>query len=125
MALGSSRIETFTQKRNLLLPKITVKGRLATQDDALTGNPKTRSAAQPTRVAGAHVLAQSMRAASATSFAQAVPVPKPAPKGRVGGAIRAGPSTTGATQTPPNPVIPDPRRNVPRSIFQTYDATQK
>src|SRR3569623_3031205 len=115
MALGSSRIETFTQKRYLLLPEITVKGRLATQDDALTGNPKTRSAAQTTRVAGARVIALSISAASATTYAQAVPVPKPAPKGRDGGAISAGPSTTGATQTPPNPDNQEPRRTEPSS----------
>src|SRR6185312_12380330 len=50
--------------------------------------------------------------------------PKPAPKGRDGGSA-GGPAVTGATQTPPNPVIPDPRRNVPTSIFQTFDANQK
>ncbi len=34
--------------------------------------------------------------------------------------------TTGATPaTPPNPVIPDPRRNVPANIFATFDANQK
>jgi outer membrane lipoprotein-sorting protein len=27
--------------------------------------------------------------------------------------------------TPPDPIIPDPRRNVPASIFTTFDATQK
>jgi outer membrane lipoprotein-sorting protein len=124
-ALNPPRNEIFTQKRYLLLPEITVKGRLATQDDALTGNPKIRSAAQGTRVAGALVIALSMSAAAATSYAQAVPVPKPAPKGRDAGQMSAGPSTTGTTQTPPNPIIPDPRRNVPSSIFQTFDANQK
>ena len=64
------------------------------------------------------------------SSAQNVPVPKPAPKGRDGTQMSAqeqqkGPMTTGATQTPPNPVIPDPRRNVPANIFQTFDANQK
>ena len=33
--------------------------------------------------------------------------------------------TTGATQTPPKPVIPDPRRNVPTNIFSSFDANQK
>ena len=33
--------------------------------------------------------------------------------------------TTGATTAVPNPVIPDPRRNVPASIFSTFDANQK
>jgi len=36
-----------------------------------------------------------------------------------------GPTTTGATRAPPNPVIPDPNRNVPANIFATFDANQK
>src|SRR5262249_40030000 len=37
-----------------------------------------------------------------------------------------GQMTTGATNaTPPNPVIPDPRRNVPTNIFASFDANQK
>jgi outer membrane lipoprotein-sorting protein len=58
-------------------------------------------------------------------------VPKPAPKGRDGTQMSAsenqrGPTTTGATQAvPPNPVIPDPHRNVPANIFATFDASQK
>jgi outer membrane lipoprotein-sorting protein len=71
------------------------------------------------------------------SLSQNVPVPKPAPsapkpapKPREGGVQLSaqenkGPATTGATQTPPNPVIPDPRRNVPANIFATFDANQK
>ena len=36
------------------------------------------------------------------------------------------PLTTGATAaTPPDPVIPDPRRNVPANIFSSFDANQK
>ncbi len=64
--------------------------------------------------------------------AQTVPIPKPAPKGRAGVQISAsdpqrGPITTGATPAapPPNPVIPDPRRNLPVNIFATFDANQK
>lgn len=71
------------------------------------------------------------------SLSQNPPVPKPAPsapkpvaKPREGGLQLSaqenkGPATTGATQTPPNPVIPDPRRNVPANIFATFDANQK
>src|SRR6476620_4480486 len=63
------------------------------------------------------------------AFSQAVPVPKPAPKARDGGkqmsAQDKAPMTTGATQAPPTPVIPDPRRNVPASLFASFDATQK
>jgi outer membrane lipoprotein-sorting protein len=64
--------------------------------------------------------------------AQTVPIPKPAPKGRDGVQISAsdpqrGPMTTGTTPAapPPNPVIPDPRRNLPANIFATFDASQK
>ena len=35
------------------------------------------------------------------------------------------PLTTGAVSVPPNPIIPDPRRNVPANIFATFDANQK
>src|SRR5437762_1257061 len=64
--------------------------------------------------------------------AQTVPIPNPAPKGRGGLQLSAsdpqrGPMTTGATPAalPPNPVIPDPRRNLPANIFATFDANQK
>ena len=64
----------------------------------------------------------------ARSQAQTIPIPKPAPKGRdvqiSASEGQKGPVTTGATQVP-NPVIPDPRRNVPSSIFQTFDDKQK
>ncbi|VIO66915.1 outer membrane lipoprotein carrier protein LolA [Bradyrhizobium ivorense] len=61
------------------------------------------------------------------------PAAKSAPKAKDTGAQSnaqdkdkdKGPTTTGATQAPPNPVIPDPRRNVPANIFQTFDANQK
>jgi outer membrane lipoprotein-sorting protein len=57
---------------------------------------------------------------------QSIPVPKAAPKVRDGAPDgQKGPMTTGATPIPPNPVIPDPRRNVPLSIFATFDDKQK
>ena len=65
------------------------------------------------------------------AFSQTVPVPKPAPKARDGGggvqmsAQDKAPMNTGAAQAPPNPVIPDPHRNVPANIFATFDANQK
>src|SRR4051812_2207891 len=77
------------------------------------------------------VIATSVAAAyAAPVFAQAVPIPKPAPKGRDGTQMSAqdtqkGPAVTGTTQTPPNPVIPDPRRNVPANLFASFDANQK
>ncbi|MHC2623558.1 outer membrane lipoprotein-sorting protein [Bradyrhizobium huanghuaihaiense] len=117
----------FTQNRYLLLPEITVKGRPATQDDPLIRHPDIRFAAtiaaRSARMAGVLLVTAAM--VTTASFAQNVPVPKPAPKGRDGGASAGGPAITGATQAPPNPIIPDPRRNVPSSIFQTFDANQK
>jgi outer membrane lipoprotein-sorting protein len=66
--------------------------------------------------------------------AQNVPIPKPAPKARDRVQMSASdpqraPMTTAATPAaalaPPEPVIPDPRRNVPANIFATFDANQK
>ncbi len=74
------------------------------------------------------LMAASMLCIVVPSSAQSVPVPKPAPKGRdvqlSASDSQRGPLTTGITQ-PPEPVIPDPRRNVPASIFATFDANQK
>ena len=67
----------------------------------------------------------------AGTSAQPVPIPKPAPKARNGTQISAsdqqkGPMTTGGTSAPaPNPVIPDPKRNLPANIFSSFDANQK
>ncbi|MBR0758529.1 outer membrane lipoprotein carrier protein LolA [Bradyrhizobium jicamae] len=74
-----------------------------------------------------YALALLLSVSFATSaIAQNVPTPKPAPKAREAGAQDAkGPATTGATQQPPTPIIPDPRRNVPANIFATFDANQK
>jgi outer membrane lipoprotein-sorting protein len=67
-----------------------------------------------------------------SAFAEAIPLPRPAP-GRAGliqltasdpQVIRP-PTGAPRTSTPPTPVIPDPRRNVPASIFLTFDANQK
>ena len=66
-------------------------------------------AARSARVAGVLLVTAAM--VSPPSFAQNVPVPKPAPKGRDGAPATSGPAVTGAMQTPPTPVIPDPRRN--------------
>jgi outer membrane lipoprotein-sorting protein len=66
-----------------------------------------------------------------SASAQNVPVPKPAPKARDRVEMSASdpqrtPMTTGATSaSPPDPVIPDPRRNVPANIFSSFDANQK
>ena len=73
-------------------------------------------------------IAVSVAGATTPSFSQNVPIPKPAPKARDGGVQMSAqdrPMTTGATQAPPNPVIPNPHRNVPANIFATFDANQK
>ncbi|WGR94683.1 outer membrane lipoprotein carrier protein LolA [Bradyrhizobium sp. ISRA443] len=83
------------------------------------------------RYALALLVSAALAGTTATSAdAQTVPTPKPAPKkSRDGGtqlsAQDKGPATTGATQQEPTPIIPDPRRNVPANIFQTFDANQK
>ena len=80
------------------------------------------------RAALALLIAAFVTGAATPSQAQTVPIPKPAPKGRdvqLSASEPRAPQTTGATQAAPNPVIPDPRRNVPASIFATFDANQK
>jgi outer membrane lipoprotein-sorting protein len=69
---------------------------------------------------------------AAAPAAPAVPIPKPAPKARsfqMTASDQKPPVTTGTTPAaqaaPPNPVIPDPRRNVPSNIFASFDANQK
>jgi outer membrane lipoprotein-sorting protein len=75
--------------------------------------------------------ASSVGVVSTTAIAQpippqSVPVPKSAPKGRDGAPDGSkGTSTTGAMQTPPTPFIPDPHRNLPLSLFATFDDKQK
>src|SRR5260221_11372341 len=75
------------------------------------------------------LIATSIAGLATPVFSQTVPVPKPAPKARDGGAQMSAQDraamTTGTTQAPPNPVIPDPRRNTPTNIFASFDATQK
>jgi outer membrane lipoprotein-sorting protein len=60
--------------------------------------------------------------------AQKPPAPKLTPKARdrqlSASDPQKDPATTRLSQ-PPNPVIPDPRRNVPANIFATFDANQK
>jgi len=119
-----------------------IKAPKARQEDALTGNQKSRMAEQfrlpAARTALALLIAASIGGAVTPSFAQtvpapdaqAVPIPKPAPKRRdtpiSASDAQKGPVTTGATQvSPPNPIIPDPRRNVPTSLFASFDDKQK
>ncbi len=69
------------------------------------------------------------------AFGETIPLPRPAPKAR-GGSFQVSaaeppagrPPTTiaaASNSAPPNPVIPDPRRNVPANFFSSFDATQK
>jgi outer membrane lipoprotein-sorting protein len=79
--------------------------------------------------AAALLVAISLTGVAAHSAAQTVPTPRAAPKGRDGTQLSASEAQRGAatpgTQAAPNPVIPDPRRNTPASIFTTFDANQK
>jgi outer membrane lipoprotein-sorting protein len=86
---------------------------------------------QTTTRALALLVAASFAGGVTSSSAQTVPVPKPAPKTRDRdnaqnqmSAAEKRPLTTGATQQPPTPVIPDPKRNLPANIFATFDANQ-
>jgi outer membrane lipoprotein-sorting protein len=106
----------------------------------LTRNPRARLAERfagtGTRTGLAWLVAASIVGAATlsvvtSSSAQTVPIPKPAPKGRDGVQMSASdpqkaPVTTGTTSaSPPDPVIPDPRRNIPANIFSSFDANQK
>ena len=76
------------------------------------------------------LIAASVAGAATSGFSQTVPIPKPAPKGRDSSVQMSAqdaqkPAASRATQTPPNPIIPDPNRNVPTNIFATFDANQK
>jgi outer membrane lipoprotein-sorting protein len=85
-----------------------------------------------TRAVAAFAVTASFGIVSTSAVAQApippqsIPVPKAAPKARDGAPdAQKGPTTAGTTQAAPNPVIPDPHRNVPLSIFATFDDKQK
>ena len=74
-------------------------------------------------------IATSVIAVAAPALSETTPVPKAAPKAARKDAgmqpASQAPATTGTTQAPPNPIIPDPRRNVPANIFASFDANQK
>ncbi|WP_299804250.1 outer membrane lipoprotein carrier protein LolA [Tardiphaga sp.] len=89
-----------------------------------------------------------------SAFGETIPLPRPAPKARGASfqvsaseppaataalAVTAAPAVPAAptprapmtiaaattNSAPPNPIIPDPRRNVPANFFASFDATQK
>ena len=111
-----------------------VKGLKPHQDCALKIHRNSRISRPSQRciIGGALALAIAAPVFGTPSLAQGVPIPKPAPKAR--GSVQMsvseqkGPVTTGATTAAaavPDPVIPDPHRNVPASIFASFDASQK
>jgi len=60
------------------------------------------------------------------AMAQAIPLPRPAPKAREAvSSVRPVASATAAANTPPVPVIPDPRNRAPSNIFTSFDANQR
>lgn len=116
------------------MAETTIKWPIARQGDALNRDPiliAKQTAKSGTCAVLVLLISASLACAVTPSSAQTVPIPKPAPKARDGVQMSAsepqrGPMTTGATSAPPpNPVIPDPRRNLPANIFATFDANQK
>jgi outer membrane lipoprotein-sorting protein len=104
----------------------------ARQDDTLKQTLKILGGRSTMRTAWPAGLALLIAASLAVpASAQTVPVPKPAPKARstvppsVSDAQAKAPLTTAATTIVPDPIIPDPRRNVPANIFASFDANQK
>ncbi len=111
------------------------------RDDALIDNQKIRMARRLPLYLRRMALAVALAfltgllfvgIASTSAIAQApippqsIPMPKAAPKNRDGASdTQKGPMTTGAMQQPPTPFIPDPHRNLPLSIFATFDDKQK
>src|ERR1700761_8996898 len=107
-------------------------------DDALTENRQKRMAlgfplsfSAVTRATAVLMTATYFVGFSNPALAQApippqsIPAPKATPKARDGAADgQKGPSSA-TTQTPPNPFIPDTHRNLPLSIFATFDDKQK
>jgi outer membrane lipoprotein-sorting protein len=83
------------------------------------------------QIASAALIAACIAGIATASLAQTAPNPKPAPKAR--GSVQVNSSdppkapakTDAAPATPPEPIIPDPHRNVPANIFASFDANQK
>ncbi|WP_284418643.1 MULTISPECIES: outer membrane lipoprotein carrier protein LolA [unclassified Bradyrhizobium] len=72
------------------------------------------------------IAAVTLTGAAGHAAAQTSPAPKSGAKS--GAQLSASDQQRGqapAQTTPPNPIIPDPRRNVPASIFTSFDANQR
>jgi len=103
----------------------------------MTPRSATTSTACRALAAAAAVALAAVSAAPAGAEQAAVPVPKASPRVQVRPpAVQLSAAEPKQRQaqpaapvvkltTPPDPVIPDPRRNVPASIFTTFDAAQK
>ncbi|ABE37681.1 outer membrane lipoprotein carrier protein LolA [Rhodopseudomonas palustris BisB5] len=100
--------------------------------NGLTPRPAISTGLRRSLAAGVGLL---MVTAAPLALAETVPVPRPSPKAVERQISTAEPSRpqrppqppapVAKLATPPDPVIPDPRRNVPASIFTTFDAKQK
>jgi len=95
--------------------------------------PTTRSRTRANARASMAMLAAALLVvvAAPQAGAQQVPVPKPAPKARdvqlsaSDPQPRAPQTRPSVVTAPPEPVIPDPRRNVPANFFASFDDNQK
>ncbi|MFC5326581.1 outer membrane lipoprotein carrier protein LolA [Bradyrhizobium oligotrophicum] len=78
-------------------------------------------------MAACAVTACALTVAASHAAAQTTPSAKSAPKGgaQLSASEQRGQSAATTQTVPPNPIIPDPRRNVPASIFTSFDANQK
>jgi len=83
------------------------------------------------RIALALLVAAWINGTVVSSSAQTVTNPKPAPKARSSVQMSASDpqkapvKPAAAPEPPPEPVIPDPHRNLPANIFASFDANQK
>src|ERR1700761_8393317 len=124
---------TFHGKTIPRCTRSAVKGPKPHQDCALKIHRNSRLSDLSQRCMIASALALLIAApafGTSSSFAQSIPIPKPAPKARgsvqMSASEQKGPVTTGATAAAaPDPAIPDPHRNAPASIFASFDANQK
>jgi outer membrane lipoprotein-sorting protein len=76
------------------------------------------------------IVAVTSSPANAQAPTPPLPIPAPKPAKPRDGQMSASDGqkasmTAGAMLTPPDPVIPDPRRNIPLSLFATFDDKQK
>jgi outer membrane lipoprotein-sorting protein len=88
------------------------------RDDALTDTQKNRMATRFSFALKREALTKAAAALAITAYVGAVSTQALAHAPR-------GPATTGAMQTPPTPFIPETHRNLPLSIFATFDDKQK